>query len=89
MLIATMNTAREVKLKNFTRIGAELRRSKLIRFMCMPGVRPVITPASMPRSKAMIIWKIIPWKIKLMIYKLLLIIIGRLTEKKEILQRKK
>ncbi|KYK26762.1 hypothetical protein AYK26_04785 [Euryarchaeota archaeon SM23-78] len=50
--MATMNTAREVKQKNLTRKGAELSRSKLIRFTCMPGVRPVIMPKRMPANKA-------------------------------------
>ena len=52
MLIATMNTDKDVKLKNLTSIGAELSRRMLIKLTCIPGVRPVMIPKSMPANRA-------------------------------------
>ncbi len=57
MLIAMIKTESEVSEKNFTSTGAELRSSRLIRFTCMPGVRPVIIPKRMPADRAMSISK--------------------------------
>ena len=50
-----MKTASEIKEKCWARIGLMLRRRILIKLTWIPGVRPVIIPAKIPKPNAMII----------------------------------
>ena len=48
--IAIMNIANEKILRYFNKKGVALRIKREIRLICIPGIRPVITPNMIPRT---------------------------------------
>lgn len=54
LAIKTTRTIAGIDSSNAVEIA---RRRTAIRFICMPGIRPVIVPAKRPMNKARMIWE--------------------------------